>query len=311
MMHKINLLRYFDKSFSEIYQIEHGEVAPEPEELTVVVEDATVPEDVGKEYNIKKGKFLKIFVYIFSSLLVISFIVVGFVYYKIKSMEKEILNKNKLKQEVKKDNDSAKHNLIPKDNGNKKETDSEMSLGESFNEFKQIGSIQFIEDVAEKNVSEINKQTDNVHQIKDDKIKNKYNTKSNTNTFAIVIDEIYLEEINRLRKLIQEFNVSFQTNLKGKEKKTVYKAYRYVEKSSIYLGEKPVELLAVFYNKDEAVSFLRTISQKGVITSKVEDTNIYEVIISTFKSEGDVSNFIEKANLKNKKYNVKNLNIDK
>lgn len=315
MMHRVNLLRYFDKSFSEIYQIEHGEVVPEAEDLTVVTGDEDAPEHIVKKQGISKSKFLKIFIYIISLLLVILSVIGGFVYYKIKSIEKEIANKNKLKEEVKKQSDSVKHEAVPKDNGNNKEDNLDGLLDESLKEFKQIGSIQFIEDITVNKLSEtdqqIDKKTDNVEPMRDEKIKKKNNVKSNENAFAIIIDEIYLEEINRLKKFISEFNVSFQTNLKGKEKKTLYKAYRYVEKSSTYLGEKPVELLAVFYNKDEAVSFLRTISQKGVITSKVEDTYIYEVTISTFKSEEDLSNFINKANLKNKKYSVKNLNIDK
>ncbi|MEF3255893.1 MAG: hypothetical protein K6348_10120 [Deferribacterales bacterium] len=301
-MLRLNLLRYFDKSFSQIYQIEHGEIAPESDDIVSEHETTDVVNEKTKSYN---KKYLKIAAIVMTFLFLITSGVAFFFYYKIKQLEKEIAQRQ-VQQKV---NHEPKIKPIPKDNQHGDDINKD-KINEEDIDFVKIGTIQFLEenpiDNEEKKVANI-KEENNKTVVKDTKKDHKNDTGVQNVIFQLVIDKIYQGEIDRLKKYLSDFKVSYQSVSKGKEKLTVYKAYRYVNRSNVYLGDKPVELLAIFYNKEEAINFLRGILQKGVITSKVEEVEVYEIIISSFKSETEVSNFIEKTKLKDKKYEIKNL----
>jgi len=297
-MIKLNLLRFLDKSFSEIYQITHGELQLEDEDsLEFTPQEIEKPAKTIEENKGKKNLILIVSI-AFSVLIILSLSIGGYFYYKLKVLEKEIALK---KQVLIKKEQKMLNTNHPKPIDNKPQKED---FSDDIAQFKPIGEIVFIdEDKTDEKKVNIDQKKDLPH--KEIKQRKEY-TSEDTNglKFSLVIEDCYPGDIEKIRNLLKEWKLSYVSHEKEKVKIMVYKAYKYAEKSDIYIGNKPVLFLGYFYNKDEAISFLRENSLKGVITSKMEEVVKYEVIISTFNSESDISTFLAKAKLNNKKFRI-------
>lgn len=287
MLHKINLLRYFDKSFSEIYQIEHGEIPHEDEEAF----DKSIEsnEHTAIKAKLNTTKRYKLALYLLMGLVLLGLIAGGFVYYKVYTT-KEKLNKKQALEETQK-------KVVPMDNTAKTKSNEAQDT-----EFKKIGEILFLEETQEN----INQKTKTKSEgIAGNEHKSTPQSENIKQLYTIIIEEVYEGELEKIKLFLPEYKVNLETHLKEKTKKVVYKAYKYTDKSKTYIGNKPVVYVGSFYDKTEAVNFLRSLLQTGVITSKMEDVAVYEVKISGFKSESEISAFITKAKLKGKKVNIR------
>lgn len=298
-MIRLNLLRFLDKSFSEIYQITHGEIqlVEEEEELESSFQEEQVIE--------KKPKKLVLTLSILLGLiLVISLAVGGYFYYKLKLLEKEIALKKK--QIVAQTQQAIK----PKPMDNKPKVDDDYN---ELAEFKPIGEIVFLEEKeVERKPSEKSKGISIIPAKDNGTVAQLIKEKDNTTKigevkqykYNLVIEDCYSGDIDRIKNILKEFNLSYVSKEKERVKIVVYKAYRYTDRSDIYIGNKPVVFLGYFYSKDEAVSFLRENSLKGVITSKMEEVVKYEVTVTSFNSESDIASFLVRSKLKNKKIRI-------
>jgi hypothetical protein len=283
MLHKINLLRYFDKSFSEIYQIEHGEILHENDEVL----DKDLEDNEHKAINTRltSRKRYNLALYFLMGLVLLGLIAGSFVYYKVYTAKEELSKKQTLKQTQKQ--------AIPMDNTAKTESNEAKDT-----EFKKIGEILFLEETPENT-----NQTSKAKGITDNQHKNITKGENIKQSYTIIIEKVYEGELDNIKLSLPEYKVNLETHLKERTKMMVYKAYKYTDKSKTYIGKKPVVYVGSFYDKTDAINFLRSLLQTGVITSKMEDVSVYEVKISGFKSEPEISSFVNKLNLKNK--NVK------
>ncbi|MGB9731526.1 MULTISPECIES: hypothetical protein [Calditerrivibrio] len=294
-MIKLNLLRFLDKSFSEIYQITHGEIEYKEEEYDSIEISEEEPKEQKPTQNNRK-KLILVLSVVLGTVLLLSSVILVYFYYQTKVIEKQIAAK--------------KTTLSHNEKGQKpKSTDNIHKEVESYNElsdFKPIGEIVFEEEKNRlannselsnfpKNVKSDNKTEAKSTQKKDDIKQYRYN---------LVIEDCYPGEIEKIKLALKDTNLSYISTEKGKIKLVVYKAYKYAEKSDLYIGNKPVNFLGYFYSKDEAVSFLRENSLKGIVTSKMEEVTVYKVEITYFNSESEISQFLVKTKLNNKKIRV-------
>lgn len=298
-MIRLNLLRFLDKSFSEIYQITHGEIQ-------LVEEDESLEVAPQEEKSIEKKptRLVLILSLLLGVVLIISLSIGGYFYYKLKTLEKEIALKKK--QMAMQSQSTTKP----------KPMDNKPKVEEPYNElaeFKSIGEIIFLDDkpTESKPIEKIQeglptsiKDNGTVLQTAQGKDNTSKTGEVKQYKYNLVIEDCYPGDIDRIKALLKEFNLSYVSKEKERVKIVVYKAYKYTDKSDIYVGNKPVLFLGYFYNKEEAVSFLRENSLKGVITSKMEEVVKYEVIITSFNSESEVSSFLVKSKLKNKKFRI-------
>lgn len=294
-MIKLNLLRFLDKSFSEIYQITHGEIEYKEEEYDSVEISEEEPKE-GKHLQNNRKKLIVVLSVVLGAVLLFSSVILVYFYYQTKVIEKQIAaKKNTLSPEEKIQKPK------PADNIHK-----EVEPYNELNDFKPIGEIVFEED---KNIVANNSTLSNYqkNETVDNKTEAKYTQKKDDNKqhkYSLVIEDCYPGEIEKIKSVIKDTNLSYVSTEKGRVKLVVYKAYKYTEKSDVYIGNKPVNFLGYFYNKDEAVSFLRENSLKGIVTSKMEEVIVYKVEITPFNSESEISQFLVKTKLNNKKISV-------
>jgi len=235
MLHKINLLRYFDKSFSEIYQIEHGEIPHEND--GVLDKDTEDNEHKATNAKIASRKRHNLVLYFLMGLVLLGLIAGGFVYYKVYTAKEELSKKQALEQTPKK--------AIPMDNTAKTESNEAKDT-----EFKKIGEIQFLEETPENT-----NQTLKAKEIADNQHKNITQSENIKQSYTIIIEEVYEGELDNIKLSLPEYKVNLETHLKERIKKMVYKAYKYTDKSNTYIGKKPVVYVGSFYDKTEAINF--------------------------------------------------------
>ncbi|MCX8083703.1 MAG: hypothetical protein N3C60_02150 [Calditerrivibrio sp.] len=291
-MIRLNLLRFFDKSFSEIYQITHGEIQLQEEEE--VLESTEQVESVPTP----KKKVSRLLIYSltgFSVLLIVSASVFGYFYYKMLQLKKEVEKKKQIVEQV-----NNKKPPVTKPNDNVTSVDNDTA---EFAEFKVIGEIVFIDEEKDKkktvdNISSVRK-IDN--DTKDKAIDKPYLSSDTKSNYQLVIEDCYPGELDRIKAALKDGKLSYSSKEVERLKMVVYKAYKYTDKSDVYIGNKPVLFLGYFYSKEEAVNFLRENSIKGVITSKQEEVIKYHVTVGSFSKEDEVYSFLAKLGLNNKK----------
>ncbi len=298
-MIRLNLLRFLDKSFSEIYQITHGEI-----QLIEEDEGLEISSQEEKPVEKKPSRLILILSVSLGFILIIALAVGGYFYYKLKILEKEIALKKK--QMAMQSQPTTK----PKPMDNKPKAEDPYN---ELAEFKPIGEIIFLEDkpTESKPIEKIQeglptsiKDNGTVLQTAQGKDNATKIGEVKQYKYNLVIEDCYPGDIDRIKVLLKDLTLSYVSKEKERVKIVVYKAYKYTDKSDIYVGNKPVIFLGYFYSRDEAVSFLRENSLKGVITSKMEEVVKYEVIITSFNSESEVSSFLVKSKLKNKKFRI-------
>lgn len=280
-MIEINLLKYLDKSFSEIYEIEHS-VQEQPQKK-------------------KKISFLKLYIVTGSVLLLLAIIVTFYlIIHEKPSQEANNISIQKLpmsdnysntinkKEEYKiigtinvSDNEKS-NNLASKNNDNSK-TDTKKI--EKLNDTKNKDIV-----ATEKTEPILPKKTDNSNN---QKIKN-----ISSSIYVILIDNISDNELRILKSSIKDKKISIINSLKKNEK--IWELYIPASGTKTFIGQHEVKKIEEFRTKDDAIKYAKKLNEKVFIKSKENIIRYHTVQISDFQNINEAKKYTEKITLKGK-----------
>lgn len=274
-MIEINLLKYLNKTFSEIYEIEHQ-----------VIFDEEKP---------KKISFSKIYIIFGTVLLVVAIIVTYFL----------ILNDVERTHQTKK-------SLKKIDNLSTKIDNTEKSMVE-IEGFKPIGTIEFKkktvsnnnkdkEEVIRNKLETKRKQPEPISKKPELVRKEKLLTKTSqhqesVNKYAIVIEKLTEKEFFLLKNRIKNRSLKENKIVEDIEKWQVF-----VEKKGTnnFIGQLEVKLEKEFSDRDSAVNFAKSLDKKVVVKKDVYDKISYNIEIAYFDSVQEAKNYISSLGIKGK-----------
>lgn len=274
-MIEINLLKYLNKTFSEIYEIEHQ-----------VIFDEEKP---------KKISFSKIYIIFGTVLLVVAIIVTYFL----------ILNDVERTHQTKK-------SLKKIDNLSTKIDNTEKSMV-GIEGFKPIGTIEFKKKTVSNNNKDKEevimdkletklKQPEPISKKPELVRKEKLLTKTSqhqesVNKYAIVIEKLTEKEFFLLKNRIKNRSLKENKIVEDIEKWQVF-----VEKKGTnnFIGQLEVKLEKEFSDRDSAVNFAKSLDKKVVVKKDVYDKISYNIEIAYFDSVQEAKNYISSLGIKGK-----------
>lgn len=271
-MININLLKYLNKTFSEIYELEH---------IIVTAEEKT-----------KKISFTKIYIIFGTVLLLFAIIVTYFL----------ILNDvNQTYQ--------TKESLKKRDNLSTKIDKTEKSM-EEIEGFKQIGSIQFKEESERKSEEKTAQGNLKIKEEEPLKIEKKSQTIKNeeplkkvftvakpTNKYSIKIDNLSEEEYLSLKNRVKDKLLKADKRVENIEKWQVFVEEKGGNK---YIGQLEVKLEKEFTDKTSAIKFAKSLNKKVVVKKVAYDKKVYDIEIASFDSLEEAKNYIKNLDIKGK-----------
>ncbi|TYB32691.1 MAG: hypothetical protein FXF49_10215 [Flexistipes sinusarabici] len=268
-MIEINLLKYFDKSFSEIYRIENE---PEVSDKKALIKKFFIILSTSKKVYLPVLLFLMI-------LFAFSLYNLGTT---MSGMDSNIQTKNKTKIDrksppVKKN--TEKKGVIPvtidNDSGEINGKDQKPVKAETAKTVKQ----QSLEKESNKNL-----QSSTIKPIKNKK------EQQNTKSYVIIIKGLDKSKIDKLQKLSDTYGVKISKTLHSQTEMELWHVYVPDVHSDIQIGDIRVKTVATFSDKNKAVNFAK--KRKGKFFIKKENV-MYEEY--TIKIEG--FNSIKEAKL--------------
>ncbi|MBZ4671954.1 hypothetical protein LF845_04270 [Deferribacterales bacterium Es71-Z0220] len=284
-MIEINLLKYLNKSFSEIYEIEHSvEVQPH-----------------------KKKKFSLFTIYLISgSILLIGAIIVTTMLIlrepkgeeKVKTFPGNIIVDNTSK----KDKAVSEYKVIGTININdnistneantaKTHTEATKSEPKTTNKDKIINSkaVQPLQNV--KTAPKAKPHVKNISEQKQDK--------NTTKPFyTISIENIDYKTYNLLLKNIKGKTIKITKRWTINTK--TWDVYVQENGTKEYIGGHEVKKIKTFKSKDEAIIFAKKLSQKVIIKSKDAKINYFNIEISNFNSVDEAKIYARNINISGK-----------
>lgn len=280
VMIEINLLKYLNKSFSEIYEIEHSiEVQPQ-----------------------KKRKFSLFKIYLVSNFILLT----GATIITFILILKEPENNEKVK--------TVSENILL-DNTNKKDTllseykvIGTISIADNLS---TKGSSEFVVDIKlPKNTPEttdkdkIIKQTQTVQNINPDSKANvnKENTskkiqdkKTDKQYYIISIENIDDKTYKLLLKNAKGKNITITKKWTVNNK--TWDVYVEENGTKVYIGGYEVKKIKTFKSKDEAILFAKKLSRKIIIKSNDDKIDYYNIEISNFNSVDEAKRYAKNINI--------------
>lgn len=274
-MININLLKYFDKSFSEIHQFENEETVPKKNTV----------------FFTKKRFYLP--------LLSILIVVFTFSAYNLWTTISGLNNNIQI-------NDKAAS--VQKSARKKRKTQKKQVVAVTIdnvsdnNKNYQRPEIND-EDTIDKKISK-NKHNTPVEnntpaplptdEIKTPNNKNVKKAQQNKKSYVIIIKRISEEDIEELSKLSEIYEVRMSKTLELQKSRELWHVFSPVKSSGIKIGDNYVKILATFTNKDKATNFAK--KQQGKIFVKKENFSYkeYNVKIEGFKSIDKAKEFAGK-----------------
>jgi len=270
-MININLLKYLNKTFSEIYELEH---------IIVTAEEKT-----------KKISFTKIYI-IFGTVFLLFAIVVTY-----------FLILNDVNQTY-----QTKESLKKRDNLSIKIDKTEKSM-EEIEGFKQIGSIQFKEEseikteekTAQENLKikeeplKIEKKSQTIKN--EEPLKKAFTVAKPTNRYSIKIDNLSEEEYLSLKNLVKDKLLKADKRVENIEK---WQGFVEEKGGNKYIGQLEVKLEKEFSDKTSAIKFAKSLNKKVVVKRVAYDKKVYDIEIASFDSLEEAKNYIKNLDIKGK-----------
>jgi hypothetical protein len=271
-MININLLKYLNKTFSEIYELEHRIAAAEE--------------------KAKKISLTKIYI-IFGTVLLLFAIAVTY-FLILHDVNENYQTKESLKKE---DNLSIK---IDK---------TEKSI-EEIEGFKQIGSIQFKEESEIKTEEKSAQEDLKIKEEEPLKTEKKFqpikkeepSTKSFSvakpiNKYSIKIENLSEEEYLFLKNRVKDKLLKADKRVENIEKWQVFVEEKGGDK---YIGQLEVRLEKEFSDKTSAVKFAKSLNKKVIVKKVDYDRKVYNIEIASFDSLEEAKNYIKNLDIKGK-----------
>jgi hypothetical protein len=289
-MIELNLLKYLDLSFSEIYQIEHGEI----EQKESIIETEIEKKEVGKKLP---TSFL-----LLALALVIAIIIVVILYFA-------FFNK--------KDASPIKKTTVKKEKIHKK-------YNPEFNKkYKKIGSITFIDEPintdnkTEKKSNkydkpEIKKENIKVSPKKEIKksnivkpIKHKQNNKTSktkpiTYKYYASYENINKNELIYLKKKLKAKRLLYEVEKTKLIVKKYFYLYKQDKKGKKKIAERNVTFIKKFSNKNSALNYAKKYNIPAIILIKNEKERLYFIKVYPFSNQRNAINFVKKNKFKGK-----------
>jgi hypothetical protein len=294
-MVEINLLKFFDKSFSEIDELLHGKQqrneTEEKEELTSVIKQ-------------KKKKSHALTYLILATL----FIVISFSGYKFYELIKSNL--------VTVSNEGVKNSAKPGPPAQPKEAPKEENLiaEDTINgEDIVIGSIEFIDEnittasidkALLDNNSEVSLQGNSKPKI-EAKNEKPLKTEPIKTTYTLKLYYINDQTLDRIKKKLQS-NPNKKLKILGKNSKTITKWFLYkpTKGTNQFIGSREVAFIKSFVSKNEAIEFAKRRNIPAIIVKKSEREISYDLTINNFSSRDEAFQFIKDFNINSKNIGI-------
>lgn len=295
-MIEIDLLKFFDKSFSEIDELLHSKQSinnaeEEKEELTSVIKE--------------KKKKSSVLVYLTAAAL---FIIVGFTGYKFYELIKS--NLVTLPQQETENKEAQAPPTQPEEIPKDKSIITENTMNE---EDIVIGTIEFVNEnitpVPLVNTSLDNKSTVPLQDKTESKIavadKEPQKPEPIKATYTLKLYYVNNQTLNSIKKKLQHYP-DYKLKILGKNSKTKTKWFLYkpTKGTNQFIGSREVAFIRSFDSKEEAIAYAKRNNMPAIIVKKSEREISYDITINNFKSSNEAYNFIKNFNINSKHIGV-------
>ncbi|KAA0257985.1 hypothetical protein FHQ18_06220 [Deferribacter autotrophicus] len=274
-MTKINLLKYFDKSFSEIYQIEHGEIEETPSK--------------------KSPKRVRIHLLTLSYLLAfILLILAGFFTYKLFHKPNKTITQKPIKTETPTQIKTDKKTVKP-----------------SEKKYVKIAEIKILDEtnngITPKQQPDLSKKNEikhktNTHKPSKPSTNNevkKEKPKKITYYYKLTFYKVDSTNFNKLKSFAQKYNLHLKQLKKYKVIKTIWRVYAISPGASQYIAGKPVKYLKYFGNKNKAIQYVKSKKLKAVIKKDKIIYYLYDLSLYPLKDVNMIAKLKKSLKLKN------------
>jgi hypothetical protein len=310
-MIEIDLLKYFDKSFSEIDELLHNKIETqedfnEKDELTTVI-------DKGK----RKSALLK---YLVFSVLIIVISFSGFKFYQlIKSNLKTIpQQESKITTET---------NIIKSDESLQQKSENVDTKSKTDNnDVIVLGTIELLgENLPPLSTDNLSKEKDRQIPTKPTKNQNieipnreHKNLESNAEkenketpekrvnkNFYIKLYYIDTQALENIKNKLKSYSKK-ELKILGKNTKNIAQWYLYkpTKGTNYFIGNREVALIKTFNNKNEAIRFAKDNHIPAIIVKKSKNEISYDLIITGFDSKSEANEFIKPFKINKNKIRI-------
>lgn len=281
-MININLLKYFDKSFSEIYKIEHE---------TEISDKKALLKNIFIALSTSKNVYLPILIFLL--------ILFAYTSYNLWTT----ISKNNNRSQMNEKTNTAKESPTVKKNVSEKEV-IPVTIDNDTQEMKNteqktdtdIENTEKQRTVAKKNDSLKNNTKTNMPQpaIKQTKNENNKKERQNKKSYVIIVKGLDKNEIDNMQKLSETYGVKISKTLNLQEKKELWHVYTPDEHSNTLIGDIKVKIIATFKDKSKAVNFAENREGRFFIKKENVTYKEYNVKIEGFESINKAKQFAEK-----------------
>lgn len=264
-MIQINLLKYFDKSFSEIYQIEHGEIEEQKPKKS-------------------RSKVLLFFYALILCLLIVALVLTVKVF-----TNKE--EKHNLKVKSKSVNKKNKGNINNKFDNISKNKENE--------KYVKIGELELLPNNKSKisskaiNTGKDNKKFNNNNVAAKQSVekKNKTASQKKSKKLSFIIKRVDYSNLKRIKSVASKHGKSLVILRKYAIKTPVWLLYKIDSSSKKYIAGKPVVFLKQFVDKESAISYAKKYHLRAVIKKEYKEKVLYDIKISGFHNRKEIESF--------------------
>jgi hypothetical protein len=294
-MVEINLLKFFDKSFSEIDELLHAKKelngTEEKEELTTVIK--------------QKKKRAPALTYL---ILATFFVILSFTGYKFYELIKSNL--------VTVSHEEVKNNTKPAPPTKPRETPKEERsiVEDTINgEDIVIGSIEFIdENITTSSIDKAlldNNSKLSLQSEKEPKIETKnekpLKTEPTKTTYTLKLYYVDSQILERIKKKLQA-NPDKKLKILGQNSKIITKwlLYKPTKGTNQFIGSREVSFIKSFNNKNEAIAYAKRRNIPAIIVKRSEREISYDLTINNFSSRDEAFQFIKDFNINSKNIGI-------
>ncbi len=296
-MIEIDLLKFFDKSFSEIDEILHrkkdvNEAIDEKEELTSIIK--------------QKRKKSYIFVYLTLAALIVVIGFTGFKFYELIKYNLVTLPSEELKNNKNQISTSSKPTEITPDEN----IVSDYTVkGEDI----VIGTIEFVgENLPAISLNDTNnnvKKPESPRIAKNDNIdlQNKQLPKSTQieTTYSVKLYYVDPQILDNIKRKIQSYpGKKIKILGKNSKTKTIWNLYKPTKGTNKFIGSLEVTFIKSFNSKEEAIRFAKTKNIPAIIVKKSRNIISYDLMINNFSDRKEASEFISSFNIGRKNIRI-------
>ncbi|WP_273265501.1 hypothetical protein [Flexistipes sinusarabici] len=269
----INLLKYFDKSFSEIYKIENESEVSDKKALP-------------KKFFINLYTNPKVYLPVLLFLLILFALSLYSLRTTISGMDSNIQTNDRT--EIVRKSPPVKEQIVKKEVIPVTIDNDTRGVNDKKQEAVKTGTVKTVKQETLGKKSDKNIPSSSIKPIKNKK------EQQNKKSYVIIVKGLDKSKIDKVQKLSETFGVKVSKTLQLQTGKQLWRVYVADVNSDIKIGDIRVKTVATFADKDKAVNFAK--ERKGKFFIKKENimNEEYNVKIEGFKSINKAKEFAEK-----------------